>query len=265
MPLPKMTPAARVTCAHEKRTKLHAFISSEQFTTTSVAEDVLQRGNSATITALKALEREQIITRKTIETELGRVNLWCVTQHGLMLSESAAANNFNLDIGRIAPGTIFHSLAVQKVRIVAEQNNFHDWKSSVYCQRGAALERTKWLNSPDALGTDSMGKRHAIEYERVFKSPRRYSAILANYLRMIKLNVIDRVSYIAASEQMAIRLQAQFFRITHVIFNGQRIPVTDFHRSCLSVFSMSNWPHTPIAKNEHFINLGKTHEAVCSE
>lgn len=250
MPLPTMTPHERRERAIQKRTCLRKFIVEEQFTTTRIAQALLGVGESATRSALMAEVRDGIIEQRVVETDLGALSVWAITPHGWMVG-SEIDGEFDLpEIGRIAATTIFHGLEVQKVRIVALRAGFQDWKSSSYCQRRAARERKNWLNIPDATAFDSCGAHVAIEVERRFKSPRRYSDIFAKYLRMIKLGMIDHVAYVTPTAGMAMRLKSQFDRIIHVVFAGQRILVTDQHRSRLQVYAFDSWPHAPISDTQ---------------
>lgn len=247
MPLPLMTPRERRERAIAKRACLRKFIAEEKFTTTRIAQELLGVGESATRSALMAEVRDGTIEHRVVETDLGPLRVWAITPHGWMLCIESDGTFDLPEIGKIATTTIFHGLEVQRVRIVALRAGFRDWKSSSYCQRRAARERKNWLNIPDATAFDSCGAHVAIEVERRFKSPRRYADIFAKYLRMIKLDVINHVAYVTPTAAMAMRLKSQFDRISHVVFAGQRILVTDQHRSRLQVYAADAWPHHPVS------------------
>lgn len=89
------------------------------------------------------------------------------------------------------------------------------------------------------------GHRVAIEIERSIKTIKRYEAIFAAYLQMIKQGDYAIVHYVCPDAAFAPRLSRLFQLIQAVPVVGERVPITDKHRARFPVYALQNWP--PVA------------------
>lgn len=240
-----LPPAARRERMLAKRQAVLKFLGQEGFTTTEIVAQLLHTTRWPASTALRALRLANMIVEHRLETELGPVSLWGISTHGFLMSSDGIEGGKYYEPGRLSASTHFHALDVQRVRLLAEQSGWKDWDSSRICQRRAFQEKGVWLNVPDAIAISPDGERVAVEVERTFKSPKRYHAIYANYLQMVRARTIDRIAYVCMVEGMAIRLRKLFDHIDILKIQGTRHAVNDSHRAKLRCYEFSNWPNTP--------------------
>lgn len=134
--------------------------------------------------------------------------------------------------------TIQHYLDTQRARLAAEHAGWTAWIP------GNRLAKNI-KKRPDAVATHPSGHRVAIEIERSIKTIKRYEAIFAAYLQMIKAGDYAMVHYVCPDATFAPRLSRLFQLIQAVPVVGERVPITDKHRARFPVYALQNWP--PVA------------------
>ena len=177
---------------------------------------------------LRKMEKAELIKAHTIDFELSVWNLkiWGLTPTGALLATDLDEDIKFFEVGRIKPITIAHSLALQRVKVIALSNRWVEWESSSKMLKKANENRSTWIQVPDAVARSPKDRKVAVELERTVKTPKRYVEILANYAEMMSMGVIDEVIYVCPA-QLTARLERLFHRIEKIIFKGKVIPTPE--------------------------------------
>ena len=177
---------------------------------------------------LRKMEKAELIKAHTIDFELSVWNLkiWGLTPTGALLATDLDEDIKFFEVGRIKPITIAHSLALQRVKVIALSNRWVEWESSSKMLKKANENRSTWIQVPDAVARSPKDRKVAVELERTVKTPKRYVEILANYAEMMSMGVIDEVIYVCPA-QLTARLERLFHRIEKIIFRGKVVPTPD--------------------------------------
>lgn len=211
-----------------KETNILSFLLAEGYSTAKILAQLLKMTPNGVQRILRKMEANELIKAHTVDFELGSWNLkiWGLTPTGALLAtpENEKVNFF--EVGRVKPITMTHSLALQRVKVLALSQRWSEWESSSKMLQNANLSRSTWLQVPDAVAISPKGRKIAIELERTVKTPKRYVEILANYAEMLSSDVIAEVIYICP-ENIAKRLERLFHRIEKIIFRGKAIPVPE--------------------------------------
>ena len=212
----------------EKQSKILSFLLEERFSTSAVLALLLDMTPNGVQRILLKLEKNELIKAHTVDFELSAWNLkiWGLTPTGALLASDLDEDLKFFEVGRIKPVTIAHSLALQRVKVIALRFGWEQWESSSRMLKKANESRSTWVQVPDAVARSPKGRKVAIELERTVKTPKRYVEILANYAEMISMGVIDEVVYVCP-EQLTIRLERLFHRIEKIIFKGRVITVPE--------------------------------------
>ena len=154
------------------------------------------------------MEANDLIKAHTVDFELSSWNLkiWGLTPSGTLLATPEDEKFKFFEVSRVKPITMAHSLALQRVKVLAVGQGWGDWKSSSKMLQNANLSRSTWLQVPDAVAISPKGRKIAIELERTVKTPKRYVEILANYAEMMSMGVIDEVFYVCPAQLTAVVL-----------------------------------------------------------
>jgi DNA-binding Lrp family transcriptional regulator len=220
--------AERDSIKAAKEIKILSFLLAECYSTAKILAKILKITPNGVQRILRKMEVNELIKAHTVDFELGSWNLkiWGLTPTGALLAtpENEEVNFF--EVGRVKPITMTHSLALQRVKVLALSQGWSEWKSSSKMLQSANLSRSTWLQVPDAVAMSPKGRKIAIELERTVKTPKRYVEILANYAEMLSSDVIAEVIYICP-ENIAKRLERLFHRIEKIIFRGKAIPVPE--------------------------------------
>lgn len=234
--LPNMTHGERQARASEKRERLLNFLASgEVWTSTQLAADLLQVSRPVALNTLAALGKERAIVSESHMIAGRTQKIWGITAHGLALAEVAGAVPA-FQLGRTNPSHIPHHLQTQDARIAAESSGWTGWVP------GKLLYNRELRKVPDAAATSPTGKRVAIEIERYIKSPKRYSDIIAAYLRDIKDGYFDEVHYLAPSG-LHVPLEKVFRGIKTFSFAGEQVQVDERHQNRFKFYALTEWPH----------------------
>ena len=209
----------------EKQSKVLSFLLEERFSTAAVLALLLKMTPNGVHRTLLKMEKEGLIKPHTVDFELSAWNLkiWGLMPKGALLAADMNEDLNFFEVGRTKPITIAHSLALQRVKVIALINRWVEWESSSKMLKKANENRSTWIQVPDAVARSPKGRKVAIELERTVKTPKRYVEILANYAEMMSMRIIDEVIYVCPA-QLTARLERLFHRIEKIIFKGKVIP-----------------------------------------
>ena len=216
----------------EKEDKILNFLLDESFSTSSIIAELLKVTQTTAYRTLRKMEVDSLVKMHSVGLDLGRTGkqtIWGLTPTGALMAADLNSESFKVDfyeVGKVKPSTMAHSLALQRVKVIALSNGYREWKSSRKVQQMANGERSTWLQVPDALSFSPKGHLTAIELERTVKTPKRYNEILSNYASMISNNTVAEVLYICP-EKIAPRLERLFSMIKKIIVNGQAYDVPE--------------------------------------
>ena len=226
----------------DKQSKILSLLLEERFSTSAVFALLLDMTPNGVQRTLRRMEKAELIKSHTVDFELSAWNLkiWGLTPTGALLATDMNEDPKFFEVGRIKPLTIAHSLALQRVKVVALSFGWEQWESSSRMLKKANESRSEWIQVPDAVARSPKGRKVAIELERTVKTPKRYVEILANYAEMISMGVIDEVVYVCP-EQLTTRLERLFHRIEKIIFKGRVITVPENLLSRFYFISYEKW------------------------
>jgi len=229
----------------EKQRQILLFLLAEGFSIAAVLALLLNMTPNGMQRILRRMEKAGLIKAHTVDFELSAWNLkiWGLTPTGALLATDMDEDMKFFEVGRIKPITIAHSLALQRVKVIALRHGWNQWESSSRMLKKANKSRSEWIQVPDAVARSPKGRKVAIELERTAKTPKRYVEILANYAEMISMGVIDEVIYVCP-EQLTARLERLFHRIEKIIFNGRVITVPENLLSRFYFISYEKWEVT---------------------
>ena len=239
-------PKARKKRTEEKRQLILEFISGETFSTTEIIAKVLGVSRQAAHKTLKAMEKEELIKLYDVDFELaqtGKQTIWGLTPTGALLAIDENSPDFKVDyfeVGRVAAGTLAHSVAVQKVRATGMLKSWKDWIAGRKLRQMAVKDRATWLQVPDAVATSPSGVVTAFEVERSVKTPKRYEEILSSYAEMHLDRTVGEVLYICP-EKIAPRLKRLFENIQSMVVKGNIMPVHENVRKKIRFLTYEEW------------------------
>mgnify|MGYP003604123330 FL=1 len=212
----------------EKERKILSFLLEEGYSTAKILAQFLKMTPNGVQRTLRKMEANDLIKAHTVDFELSSWNLkiWGLTPSGTLLATPEDEKFKFFEVSRVKPITMAHSLALQRVKVLALSQGWSEWESSSKMLQNANLNRSTWLQVPDAVAMSPKGRKIAIELERTVKTPKRYVEILANYAEMLSSEIIAEVIYICP-ENIAKRLERLFHRIEKIIFRGKAIPVPE--------------------------------------
>ena len=226
----------------EKQRQILLFLLAEGFSIAAVLALLVNMTPNGMQRILRRMEKAGLIKAHTVDFELSAWNLkiWGLTPTGALLATDMDEDIKFFEVGRIKPITIAHSLALQRVKVIALRYGWNQWESSSRMLKKANENRSTWIQVPDAVARSPKGRKVAIELERTVKTPKRYVEILANYAEMISMGVIDEVIYVCP-EQLTIRLKRLFHRIEKIIFKWKVIPTPAGLLERFYFSSIENW------------------------
>lgn len=228
MALPSLTPEQRMARQESKRQRLLAFLSSgETWTDLGNAARLWRLSTDAAASTLRTMIRDRLIVRENIQIGVkAKFAIYGLTPTGIAFCETAPPNAPEFQQGRIQPINIPHHLAVQRVRIAAEQAGWQAW------QPGRNLYGKGHAVVPDAVGVDPTGRCTAIEVERNVKSLKRRREVLSGHvLTMARKTHWQRVLYVCDARCDATRLQALYLSLDELDTPGGRTAMTESHRA----------------------------------
>lgn len=237
------THAERAARTEEKRARLVEWLRDEKFTDYQTAGAVLGVTPKAAYKTLTATDRDGITERHRV----GRSSVWSLTMRGLLEYMGPEDDPQGLFDARISEATVLHTLAIQRARLAAEAAGWTAWKAERIIKREAQTAReagtaSPWMKQPDALGVTPSGVAVAVEVERTPKTPKRYQAIMADYLQMAKAGTLHEVHYITETARMRDGLERLFRSIKTVTVRGTEVPLKAEHCQVFRFFGPEDWP-----------------------
>jgi DNA-binding PadR family transcriptional regulator len=230
-----MTAIERAARKDAKRRLLLDFLASgEVYTTTEIASVIMSASRPVATSTLKSMEREGVLKAESHMNGGRQVRIWGITPHGLALANVFEDVPF-FELGRTNSDYIPHHLQSQRARLAAEEAGWTDWTP------GKTLYGQGLKKIPDAVSTSPDGKRVALEIERFIKTPKRYAEIISSYLQEIKSGKWNEVHYLTPPG-LETRLERAFASVKFVSVAGNKVALTDRHRSVFKFFSFDNWP-----------------------
>ena len=220
-------PKERAERAAEKERFILEWLADFVYSTTDVLGLVLELNPSATLSALRRLERKGYIIRDEIPV-YGRIVLpiWGITTTGLMAyltpKDIETKKLRYYQKGRVALSSLQHEMDVQRVALLCEQPekyNSQYWTTNRDLPWPSKKGDPRWPVYPDGLmnvptkGDENKLAAIAVEVERTRKTPKRYVQILKGHATNISQGRYCGVIYFCLDQQAADSLRALFKRI----------------------------------------------------
>jgi|GEM_PF-658108 len=234
----------RVRAAHNKGIVM-GFLSTETFSTAAILRDALAlKSRQGVYNVLANLEAEGLVRRQSIQRGDGSsVALWGITHHGVAYTSTYVDGRLLVprafEPARVAVPLLTHTLELQRMQLSARAAGWSGWLN---CDK---LEMWQGkLRRPDAIAQSPNSVTVAIEFERTFKSIKRYEQILADYLVALKQGRFGHVVWVTPTRDMAQRLRQIITSFTAVSVAGQRVAVVpERHHAPLYFCDIATWPH----------------------
>ena len=219
-----------------KREAVLRFLRDETWSNLTNLAGVLGLSDPATFKTICQMERDGFLLRYKV-TSL-RLSLWGITPQGLAFAwteDEIMQIRPYFEPGKLSVMTIPHYLDIQRARLIAERSGWTNWIPSNRLPKDIKKR-------PDAIATNPQNQIVAIELERTIKTLKRYEAIFAIYLQMMKRDEYAKVHYVCPDASFAPRLIRMFELIKAVPVAGERVPITEKHRARFPVHALDNWP-----------------------
>ena len=219
-----------------KREMILRFLRDETWSNLTNLAGVLGLSDPATFKTICQMERDGFLLRYKV-TAL-RLSLWGITPQGLAFAwteNEIMQSRPYFESSKLSVMTIAHYLDIQRARLIAEAAGWTSWIP------GNRLPKDI-KKRPDAIAINPEGQMIAIELERSIKTLKRYEAIFAIYLQMIKRDKYAKVHYVCPHANFAPRLVRMFELIKSVPVAGERVPITEKHRARFEVHALNDWP-----------------------
>lgn len=226
-----------------KRRRLVEWLREEVYTDYQTAAVVLGVTPATAYKTLGTMERDQIVERHAV----GRSSVWALTTTGQLTYLQEGDDPLGLFDPRVSEVTVRHTLAIQRARLTAEAAGWTGWKSERRLRKEAAAAKeagkiSEWLRVPDGVATAPDGRVISIEVERTVKTPKRYQAIMADYLQMRKAGTVAEVQYLCETDKLAAGLSRLFQSIKSVTIRATEIPLKEEHYQAFKFFGPDQWP-----------------------
>jgi hypothetical protein len=220
----------------EKRRTLLRFLRQETWSSAEVLQSLLGLSNTGTYKTLSTFERDNLITSHYL-VEL-KYRIWGISPTGLFYAwdeNEQMEDRPTFQPSKVKAVMVRHHLDLQLARLQAEKTGWYTWTLEGDLPKGISKR-------PDAVVTNLLGERIAVELERTVKTQKRYEVIFSDYLQAIKAGEYQSVHYVCPDPEFARRLHRLFQQIESVPIANQRVTINDKHRNRLPVFALSNWP-----------------------
>ena len=232
--LPQMSYSERLARAAAKRALLLKFLSSEGYTTVSIAARVMSCGTSSAERTLARLVKDGSLKKESHLVHSRKTFIYGITNQGLALANEFE-NPVYFELGRTNSSFIYHHLQTQHARLSAECAGWTDWKP------GKILYNKGLGKIPDAIVKRPDQRLVAIECELNIKSQKRIGEVISSHLQSITKGLWYEVHYLT-SIQLKNALKKAFERIETVLVNGDRLALENKHRERFLFFSFDQWP-----------------------
>lgn len=220
----------RMATAATKQKNILLFLLEERWTTYFILAAFLGLAEKTVRNTISKMVKADLVLVDQVALPVGRgISVIGLTANGLAacfddVEEITETKLYQLR--NINPLTMAHRLAIQQARITAEKSGWTEWIPEWKQGR----KKHKHQSLPDALVTDTEGRRVALEVERTAKTVKRYSEILASHLIAIKREKrYDLVIYICPDEVMRNRVERLFKAVRRVRIDGKKIDIQVGH------------------------------------
>lgn len=237
------SPSDRMARKEEKEQQILRFLRDQIWSTPEILGEVANVKARQTIhKTLTRMEKQDLIARHCFETLGGKKTVWGITNQGQICAfdpnADEAPNQNYFDPSRVAETTAHHHIGIQRIRLAAEKNGWSNWVD------GNTLKASnKDGKRPDALFTSPGGSRFAIEFERSFKTIKRYEVILSIYLQALKQRDVDSVIWICPDLKFKRRLETIILGIKRVNVRSQSVLIDpERHHINLHFIPIDQWP-----------------------
>jgi len=220
-----------------KKSLILKYLRDEIWSNAHNLSQVLAVSNTAVYKTLKKLEQQELIKSYYV-SEL-RLKIWGITPMGLLYSwgdNEAMEERPYFETSKVKPVMIQHHLDLQTARFKAEDAGWINWVPGNLLPKGIAKR-------PDAT-VEALPQNNtiSIELERTIKTKKRYEVIFSLYLQAIKRGDYHDVHYVCPDPGFAIRLKRMFMLVKSVPVAGERVQLTEKHRSKFKVYALDQWP-----------------------
>ena len=235
--------ADRAQRIEDKRQRLVDWLRQEVYTDYTTAAAVWGVTPSTAFKTLGKMERDELIDRHAV----GKSSVWSLTTNGQLLYLAEGDDPQAIFDPRVSEVTVRHTLAVQRARLAAEAAGWAGWQSERGLRRSAAQAvgaggASPWLRIPDGVCSEPGGKIVAVEIERTAKTPKRYAALMADYLQMRKAGTVEEVHYVCESEKMSSGLHRLFLSIKSLKIKSTEVNLKPEHYDAFKFFTFDTWP-----------------------
>jgi hypothetical protein len=188
------------------------------------------------VKAIKRLIEPGYVQEHTIRVLGSMMKVYGITYAGLgvAFADEPYHKSKAFQASRISQWTMAHHLGLQKCRLIFEQQY-----PGCRWTNGDYLDVSKSEKRPDAL-LKIDGKKYAIEFERTFKSQKRYQGIMASYLKKHSQIQAEKVLYISENQSMATKLKSCFKGIDYVNIEQKRYRLEPRHYDRFTFVSLDN-------------------------
>ena len=196
-----------------KRDTLLKFLASEGFSSLPILAEVIQLGKPATCKTLAQLSKLGMVSSLNVPAGAGWIKVYFLTAHGRAMAADPGEIDQgwrDVDVSRVAPSTVGHTLDCQRLRLMLEASGWTNW------QTDRQLHAMQLAKIPDALASTPHGQLAALEVERTIKTKKRYAAILAEYILMINSEKIQSIHYFCPAPGVAERVERIFRSISSI-------------------------------------------------
>lgn len=239
------SPQQRQARKEQKEQHILQFLRQQIWSTSEILGSVASlRSRQGIHDTLSRMEKDGFLVRYQLETIAGKKTIWGITNHGQICAfdpdNDDAPNANHFEPSRLSETTAHHHLGIQKIRLSAEENGWSEWID------GNRLKSiSKDGKRPDAIVNHPSGMKYAIEFERTFKTIKRYEAILSTYLQALKKGDMDMVIWICPDLKSQRRLERIILGIKTVNVKGQSLQIDpERHHVKLRFTTMACWPYS---------------------
>lgn len=216
----------------EKESSLLRMLRDEKYTHQNVAQLLWEhKTRQAANKTLNKMKIAGLIKKHEIDIGVGRkLSLWGITNHGIGMSWSESETPYKtsaFEPSKISIMQIHHRIGLQTIRVAFEREGWL-WQGEQW--------KEKNLKAPDGI-IQKQGDCIAIEYERTFKSLKRYEKIIGDHLQAIKRGIYQKVIYVMPSKREEVQMQRIFCSFSNIRINGKEYHLSKEH---INVFEFKN-------------------------
>jgi hypothetical protein len=201
--------------------------------------------------SLAKMEQRCLLRKAILESPLGKLELWGITQAGQQscsLLPGEFPNETTFNVSKIGIATLRHYLSLQEIRIKGEQAG---WKDFQYCDRTsrtlvAQTDPSQPAIRPDLIAVNPQALKVAIECELSLKAPIRYKRdVIPNHVKQLNAQQYDFVLWLTPTFDDQQTLHQSLRKAMAELQNENKIHIQRTYDS-YRMFQFANlqtWPH----------------------